>query len=113
MTRPRRPSPAASRQPPLHGTTVFSGPFAANKFTNSLAAPGTPLGSCRKNASVVYTYVPAPYFATRIPPSLGDSPGSFVETTPAYSPACVRGMYRLRSWIHPAKSDSLMAFGYV
>ena len=39
--------------PAVHGTTVFSGTFAASRFTNRRAAPGTPLGSCRKNANVV------------------------------------------------------------
>lgn len=44
----------SSTQPSHHyGTTTFSWAFASNRFTKSRAAPGTPLGSCRKNARVV------------------------------------------------------------
>jgi hypothetical protein len=43
----RRPaSVARPRQSPVaYGTTAFSGAFAASRFTNSRAAPGTPFGS--------------------------------------------------------------------
>lgn len=66
---PRRPSgrpPAAHTAATLPGHHAVPSPsyqaycvtrsaFAANRFTNNRAAPGTPFGSCRNNASVVYT----------------------------------------------------------
>ena len=41
------PAPSSGLLPAvsLHGTTVLSGAFAASRFTNRRAAPGTPLGS--------------------------------------------------------------------
>ena len=46
----------------------------------SAAERETAAGNWRKSESVVYTYVPEPNGATRMAPSLGGSPVSFIDS---------------------------------
>src|SRR5687768_18160396 len=46
-------------------------PLSERRFTKRRVAPLTPAGSCRKNASVVYTYVPLDRKSTRLNSSHG------------------------------------------